>query len=101
MNQTLKDVSAFSFLLLIFIFIYGLWGREWFAYNVKFTDDYKIDLNSPDSTYQDSNFNTIYDACLSVFLSITGDSWTDIYYKQEAGVNYFASIFFLSLTFFG
>ena len=78
----MKDISAFSFLLWLFIFTFGILGREWFAFNVKYNSNNEIDL-SENGAYPDSNFNTFFDACLSVFLAITGDSWSDIYYKHE------------------
>ena len=37
----MKDISNFSVLLFIFMFIYSLLGMELFAYKVKFDDENK------------------------------------------------------------
>jgi hypothetical protein len=73
---------------------------EWFAFKVKFNDNNEIDF-SADSAYPDSNFNSFFDAFLTVFVVLTGDSWSDIYYKHERGVRYLSSFFFLSLVIIG
>jgi hypothetical protein len=73
---------------------------EWFAYKIKYNDNNEIDL-SDDSSFLDSNFNTFIDAFLTVFVVLTGDSWTDIYYKHERGVRYYSSAFFITLVVIG
>ena len=43
-GKTLKDMSNFSVLLLLLMFIYTLVGMEFFAYRMKFDRNYKLDL---------------------------------------------------------
>jgi hypothetical protein len=73
---------------------------EWFALKIKYNDNNEIDF-SENASYLDSNFNTFFDAFLTVFVVLTGDSWTDIYYRHERGVKYLSSFFFLSLVIIG
>ena len=74
--KTLKDVSTFSLFLLLFLFIYALLGMELFAYGCKKTPDNKIDMVN--GTYPLNNFNTFYEAMLTMFVLLTGDQWTQI-----------------------
>ena len=37
-GDTLQDISIFSILMLLFMYIYALLGMEWFAYKAKFND---------------------------------------------------------------
>jgi hypothetical protein len=77
--MTLRDISTFSILLLVFIFTYTVLGMELFAYKAKFDKNGNVDL-SDNGTYIDSNFNTFFDAFLTVFVTLTGDTWSIIYY---------------------
>jgi hypothetical protein len=49
-----------------------------------------------------SNFNTFFEAFLTVFVTLTGDKWSYIYYKHYRAVGSgIASLFFLSLMLVG
>lgn len=76
--MTLQDVSTFSLLLFLFIFIYTLLGMEWFAYKIKYDMWNKVDMEN--GTYSDDNFNTFFQSFLMVFTILTGDGWADRYY---------------------
>ena len=61
----------------------------------------EVDM-SEKGKYLDANFNTIYESFITVFIVLTGDSWTDIYYRHYIGVNKISStIFFISLIIIG
>lgn len=97
-NHTLKDISTFSILLFLFIFTYTILGMEWFAYKVPFIGD----PNPTQATYIDSNFNTFLEAFLSVFVVLTGDTWSNTYYQHFRAVGGVVStFFFLSLMLVG
>jgi len=74
--KTLKDISIFSILLFLFIFIYTLLGLELFAYTCKKNSKDEIDLVN--GTAPLNNFDTFLGAFLTVFVTLTGDSWTFI-----------------------
>jgi hypothetical protein len=75
----MKDISTFLILLFLFIFIFSLLGTELFAFKVKFNSNNEIDLNY-DGPYPDSTFNNFFNAILTVFVILTGDTWSNIYY---------------------
>ena len=94
-------MSTFSILLLLFMFTYTLLGMELFAYKAKFNKDDEVDL-SDNGEYTNYNFNTFLEAFLSVFVVLTGDQWSVVYfdhYRAVGGV--IASFFFLSLVIVG
>lgn len=77
--KTIKDISYFFVLLAIFIFIYDLLGLELFSYKVKFNSANEVDMGV-DGVYPEANFNGFFMAFLTVFIVLTGDSWTLIYH---------------------
>lgn len=82
MWKTLKDISTFTIFISLFIFIYALIGMEIFSYQCKKTPDGKIDLINGKSPL--NNFDTFYEALLTIFVLLTGDQWTAImldYYR--------------------
>ena len=95
-GNTLKDISVFSILLFLFIFIYTLLGLELFAYTCAKTADDKIDLVN--GTPPISNFNTFRDAFITVFILLTGDGWAaimfDYYRSNGAAISIFYFISF-------
>lgn len=62
---TLEAISFFTMLLLLFMVIASLVGMELFAYNI------------PDVRL---NFNTFFDAMITVFALLTNESWNLITY---------------------
>ena len=100
-GSTLKDISNFSVLLLLFIMTYSLLGMQLFAYKVKFNSNYEVDLSSS-GTYPNSTFNTFLEACVSVFIVLANDGWTKIYFHHYIATDEVAaSIFFVSLVIIG
>mmetsp|Transcript_27304 Transcript_27304/g.12718 ORF Transcript_27304/g.12718 Transcript_27304/m.12718 type:complete len:159 (-) Transcript_27304:403-879(-) len=76
-GRTLKDISNFSILLFIIIFIYTLVGMEIFAYKMKFNEEGEIDENGKSPR---TNFDTVYIAFTSIFIVLTGENWNAIMY---------------------
>ena len=73
---------------------------EWFAYKVKYDSEGNLDLEN--GTFSDDNFNTFLQAFLMVFAVLTGDGWSDRYYRYYKLVNpIISSIFFVSLLVVG
>lgn len=99
-GRTLKDVSTFSVLLFLFIFIYSLLGMELFGYKAKFNEDGEVDLVNGTTVVE--NFDNFLDAFSTVFIVLTGDSWSTFYFNMyRATDGYTATIFFLSLIIIG
>lgn len=106
-GNTMKDISNFSVLLFIFMFIYSLLGMELFAYKVKFDDDNKpmtneqIIENLPGS-YPDSTFNTFLEAFTTVFIVLANDGWSTIYINHYRACGKFkATFYFVSMLILG
>ena len=98
MGRTLKDISTFSILLFLFMFTYSLLGLEIFAYKQSPNNDEALYFSG---TPYRANFNQFLDAFTSVFIVLTNDSWTGIYYKFWRIVGTPATLYFITLVVFG
>lgn len=101
MGKTLKDVSTFSVLLFLFVFTYTLLGMELFAYQARFNASGNLDMT--DGEPPDANFDTFLDAFTTVFIVLTNDIWSKIYFDfyraSDLGVS--ATFFFITLIIIG
>ena len=77
-------MSTFSILLFIFMFCFTLLGLELFAYRAKFNDAQELDLVNGESP--DSNFDTLLNAFATVFIVLTADGWSSIYFNMYRAV---------------
>ena len=109
-GNTFRKISAFSVLLLIFIFSFAILGSELFAAKCSFDendkpilDDYANGLDNVRGRIPDSNFNNFFDSMLSVFIVLANDGWSTIYFDharvfREAGQSTFLpTVFFIML----
>ena len=46
MKQALSDLWSLGIFFVLFLFIYTIWGKEWFAYKAKFNSDWEIDIDN-------------------------------------------------------
>jgi hypothetical protein len=100
MLKTLRDISTFSILLFIFMFTYTLLGLEMFAFKAKFNANNQVDLVNGD--YPDSNFNYFVNSFITVFIILTNDGWSDIYFDYYRAVGAgISTVYFLSLIIIG
>jgi len=98
--NTLKDISNFSILLLLFIFTYTLLGLELFAGKVKFNENDEVDLAN--GSPPESTFDSFLKAFTSVFIVLANDGWTTIYFNHYRAVGEVVStFFFISLLVIG
>jgi hypothetical protein len=98
--KTLKDISTFTIFISLFVFIYALIGMEIFSYQCKKTPDDKIDLVNGKSPM--NNFDTFYEALLTIFVLLTGDQWTAIMLDYYRAVSQpLALVFFVTFMIFG
>lgn len=82
--KTLKDVGTFSILLFIFIFSFSLLGMEIFAYRVRYNADNELDLDNGDPP--NSNFDNLLNAFTTVFIVLTADGWSAIYFAHRRAI---------------
>jgi hypothetical protein len=88
-------------LLFIFIFTYTLFGLEVFAYRAKI--DFKNDVvDNVNGESPQNNFDTFLDSFTTVFVVLTNESMSEIYFNHYRTVGATAStIFFISLVIIG
>lgn len=98
---SLKDARNFSVLLFLFIFIYALLGRELFAFKIMFNEEGKLDADNEESTSPRTNFDTFYNAMITIFILLTGEQWDQILHDAYRYQKYIALAFFISLTVIG
>jgi hypothetical protein len=97
--NTLKDVATFS--ILIFIFIFSLLGMELFAHKIKFHEETeKVDLvNGKSPSF---NFDSFLNSFSLVFIILTNDGTSGIYYNLYRAVSPFQStLYIVFLTLLG
>lgn len=99
--RSIKDVSNFSVLLFLFIFIYTLLGRELFAYRIMFDEDGNFDPNDESASSPRNNFDTFLNAIVTIFIVLTGEQWNKIMYDAYRYQKYLALAFFISLIMIG
>lgn len=98
--RSFKDVSNFSVLLFLFMFIYTLLGRELFAYKVRFDEDGNF-TNDKSGNSPRINFDSFTNAIVTIFIVLTGEQWNRIMYDSYLYQKYTALIFFISLIIIG
>jgi len=99
-SSSLKEVSSFSILLFLFIYIYTLLGLELFAYYAKFNEAGEFDLeNGAEPMF---SFDGFFDSIITVFIILTNDGWSGIYFNYYRAVGATAStIYFVTLIIIG
>ena len=98
--NSLKDISSFSVLLFLLIYIYILLGMQIFArYNKLSTVD--PDLLNMQKQKNRSSFDTFFEGFIVVFTILTGENWdeTMIFFTRQYG--YSAMAYFFSLIIIG
>lgn len=76
-GNSLKDISNFSVLLFLFIFIYSLLGMELFAYRIKFNEE---DIADPNGESTRTNFDEFVNSITTIFIVLIGEDWNNIMY---------------------
>lgn len=100
MGKTLKEISAFSVVLFLFMFIYSILGMEMFAYKAKYDASGNLDMVSGESI--DQNFDSFLWSFTTVFVLLTEDDWSTVYQLYHVAVGgWRANLYFLSLFIIG
>ena len=97
-SVTLKAISTFSVLLLMFMFIFTLLGMELFGNKIRFLDDNPVDPESDEGLPLRPNFDNLGMGFTSIFAVAIGDDW-NYYMAQTFRAEGFTAIFFYSFVF--
>lgn len=111
--QSMKDISNFSLLLFLFMYIFALLGMELFANAALVDEDDNLIAGEENIqalvasgayyTFPRDNFNNVGYALTSIFIGIIGEDWNwSMYqwaraYGYGSAVSYYIAIFFFLL----
>lgn len=105
---TIKDISTFSVLMGIFMFIFTLLGMELFGHKVKFDEDDRPVEVDPDNdlvnmggVYPRNNFNEFIFAVTTIFIVFIGDDWNNIMYEHFRAMGGVSIAFFVIIFILG
>lgn len=82
MAMSIIALSTFSVLMLIIIFIFMLLGMELFAFKIRYNDEDEPVIASNAGTSPRENFDTPWQAFITIFIVIVGDDWNTIMYSH-------------------
>lgn len=97
--QSLSDISSFSVLLFLLIFIYVLLGMELFAQPV--TETEIISSDGYVFMYPRYNFNFFLSGFITIFTVLTSESWDKTMFGFARNEGYPAVMFFVSFIVIG
>ena len=103
MIVTLGDISHFSVLMLLFMFIQTLLGMELFAFKVKFNNSDKESVVAPDKdgVYPRVNFNGVLNGFTTIFIVFLGEDWNAPMYDHTRALGFGCVIYFIQLFIMG
>ena len=110
LGSTINKIASFGLILLVFILIAAKFGQGLFAQKVRFDRydnqvEYFAPLNNTVSNVHsipESNFDTLTDAMISVYIVLTNDGWIAVYSEYYRFVSKTQStVFFLLLVVIG
>ena len=99
---SLKDLVFYCILLIIFIIIFAIAGREFFANEIYIEysiDDYNYIFDEKISPRE--NFDTLIDSFVTTFIFFIGDRWPFIMSKYMKIFHTSSVVFFLAIIFIG
>ena len=91
---TVKDVSTFSVLLLMFMFIFTLLGMELFGHKQRFLDDLPVDPESDEGESPRPNFDNIGMGFTAIFAIAIGDDWNYLMAQAWRAEGFIAIVFY-------
>ncbi len=81
--KTLIDISYFSLLLALYVFICALLGMEAYAYNVRMVsveDERPVSPTSGEGVAPRLNFDTFGNSLVTVFALLVNEDWNYVLY---------------------
>jgi hypothetical protein len=101
MGKTMYDISSFTVVLFLFMFIYSILGMELFAEKAKFNPNGSINTDGTGQSVN-QNFDSFLWSFTTVFVLLTEDGWGGIYLNYHRAVSGWKSnLYFLSLFIIG
>jgi hypothetical protein len=125
MLKCVAEIGNFSVLLFLFMFIYALVGRQFFAFKFRFDDNGYV-INRFEKYHQDdgmhplqgqtrttenpnwlmaesprANFDTLLWSFVTIFQILTGENWNTVMYDGWRATGWAAVVYFVSLIVFG
>lgn len=97
---TLTTIGNYFVLLLLFIYIYALLGKQFFANKLKF-DPLTGLKDLENGIIPRNNFDDTLTACRTVFAIMIGDDWHLVFYKCVLATGWWSSIYLITLILFG
>lgn len=91
---TVLGMGNYTVLLLLFMYLYALLGMQFFAGNFTFGAD---GLYSPSGDVPRANFDTIWEAFITITIIMIGDDWQEIMYYGMLSEGTFYCLYFVSL----
>lgn len=94
-SKSLVDISSFSVLLFLLMFIYILLGMELFS--IKMADE----SGTTKAKIPRNNFNTFFSSLIVIFTVLTGENWDETMLQYARYESVTAILFFISLIIIG
>ena len=110
LGRTINKMASFGLILMVFMLIAAKFGQGIFAQKIRYDlDDNQIEYFAPLNntvsrmhSVPESNFDSLTDSMISVFIVLTNDGWVAVYSEFYRFVSKTKStIFFLSLVIIG
>ena len=98
-GNTIKDISNFTILLLLFILIFALLGMELFAFNIKYNEEKDL-VDTHHGVSPRNNFDSFVNSIITIFIVLIGEDWNNIMYMYyriypAASIIYFTLLMIL------
>jgi hypothetical protein len=93
MGESLKDIANFAIFMSIFIFIFTLLGLELFAYKAKINLD-TMEVDTKNGQSPTVNFDTFLNSFSLVFIILTNDGQSAVYYNYYRTAGAAAATFY-------
>ena len=96
-RTTVKEIMNYLLLLFLFIFIFALLGMELYAYRVRVDEEGNPldDLKDPNGLVPDQNFDTFFQAMLTVFCLLVNEDWHITLYQYTRASNRAKAFFYI------
>lgn len=101
-KKTVKDLTLFILLIVIFMMVCAVCGEELFAYRARFTAEGKVAEDRLSGESPRINFDTFLQAFLTQFALLANDDWNTLMYRYIRTNNIFvAEAYFLIVLIIG
>lgn len=103
-GKTVSQIVYFMVLVVLFIIVTSLLGREFFSYKIRFDDSGNVAPKNRlfESTSPRENFDTFPDALITIFILLTNEGWNNITYDHMRAMgSWWPSAFFISVVVIG